>query len=39
MQRYPFDATHCQPEESVLEYMAELRKLAQDYKFGDTANF
>uniref|UniRef100_A0A8C9XTX2 Retrotransposon gag domain-containing protein n=1 Tax=Sander lucioperca TaxID=283035 RepID=A0A8C9XTX2_SANLU len=36
VQRYKFDSCNCKHNESVMEYVAELRRLAQDCKYGDT---
>ena len=36
VQRWKFNSKNRKPEESVVEYVAELRKLAQDCNFGDT---
>ncbi len=36
VQRYKFDSRHRQCNESVMEYVAELRRLAQDCNYGDT---
>lgn len=35
VQRYKFDSRSRKPDESVLEYVAELRRLAQDCNYGD----
>ncbi len=36
MQRYKFDSRARKPNETVMEYVAELRRLAQDCNFGNT---
>lgn len=36
VQRWKFNSRNRRPEESIVEYVAELRKLAQDCNFGDT---
>uniref|UniRef100_A0A1A7YSF0 Gypsy retrotransposon integrase-like protein 1 n=2 Tax=Iconisemion striatum TaxID=60296 RepID=A0A1A7YSF0_9TELE len=36
VQRYKFDSRSRKPEESVMEYVAELRRLAQDCNYGNT---
>ena len=36
MQRWKFNTRNRKPDESVSDYMAELRKLAQDCNFGDS---
>ncbi|XP_033993597.1 uncharacterized protein K02A2.6-like [Trematomus bernacchii] len=36
VQRYKFDSRNREPNESVMEYVAELRRLAQDCNYGNT---
>ncbi|XP_061570028.1 uncharacterized protein K02A2.6-like [Cololabis saira] len=36
VQRYKFDSRNRKPSESVMEYVAELRRLAQDCNYGNT---
>lgn len=36
VQRWKFNSRNRHPDESIVEYVAELRKLAQDCHFGDT---
>ncbi|KAK7901534.1 hypothetical protein WMY93_018303 [Mugilogobius chulae] len=36
VQRYKFDSRSRKPNESVMDYVAELRRLAQDCNYGDT---
>ena len=36
VQRWKFNSRNRKPEESIIEYVADLRKLAQDCNYGDT---
>jgi hypothetical protein len=36
VQRWKLNSRNRKPEESVIKYVAELRKLAQDCNYGDT---
>lgn len=36
VQRFKFDSRNRKPDEAVMDYVAELRRLAQDCNYGDT---